>query len=152
MKRLAVCALLVLAFNAVTFTASAASRSITFGKFADSGEQDFIRRYVAETPYHQEAASYMPIDVEYIGVAKIDLNDDGVDELILNFDLSTYYCGTVGCDAFLFRKMNGAWQPIGEYKGLMAAMSDEKDRGWRRIEIRDGDGDSELKWDGQTYR
>jgi hypothetical protein len=149
MKRLAAYALIILAFNAESPMASAGSGSIEFGKFVNSDEQDFIRRYVAETPYHQKAASYKPIEFEEIGVEKFDLNDDGVDELILNFELSSYYCGTAGCQVFLFRKVKGAWQPIGEYLDLSADVTDEKDDGWRRIRTQDG---SVMRWRGDTYK
>ncbi len=107
---------------------------------------DFARRWpgYAES---QARRRWRTLDLQ---VAYHDLNDDGSPEMLLAYaEVSSYYCGTGGCDLIVFQWRDGRWQTSGD--GFMFApwVSEEKVDGYRTLFTSRGQG---LRWDGSRYR
>lgn len=69
----------------------------------------------------------------FIQVGYFDLNDDGVDELIVQLNSSAYCAsGVSGCTMYLFQRRNGVWAPIGDAQSNVRAI-DERVDGWRTL-------------------
>lgn len=110
----------------------------------------FLADYVRRSAGYAESQVRRQWRVLDLQVAYKDLNDDGVAEMVLSYaEVSSYYCGTGGCDLIVFQWRDGRWQEIGE--GFMFApwVSDEKVGGYRTLFTSKGPG---LRWDGERYR
>lgn len=122
---------------------------VSYRPFKDSPDQAFIREMIASSEDHQMALSEGWLDIEDISVGYIDLNGDGVDELIVAFyEVSFFYCGNDGCPVYFYEKRGGAWQMIGYDFLLHLWVGSEAVQGYRTIYTADGLG---MIWDGKKY-
>jgi hypothetical protein len=84
-----------------------------------------------------QAAGIEPGDV---AIAREDLDDDGVAEVIL-IGNSSMWCGSGGCAAWVFRRRDDAWQQIfGHYVFEGLAITREKVGAYRALAVVDDDG------------
>jgi hypothetical protein len=125
--------------------------SAHFRPFAENAEQAFIGDYLEQSPEHQRALDpkggppvFEPTD---IWVGHYDLDDDGVDELILYFN-SLYHCRRGGCAVILFKGGEGRWYEIGRASVRDIWVGEEKHGGHRLIYSSTGRG---LRWTGAKY-
>ena len=92
-----------------------------------------------------------------LNAALVDLNDDGVDELIIQFSPYFCYCGTGGCTVIVYKKVDGRWRTIGGFldSGFDLTILDQTDGGYHEIRTRGLSRGEEipfvLKWDGREY-
>lgn len=125
------------------------SGDIHYVAFEESGEQAAITRYVTQMPNYEDAKDLTGVRIDDVRVAKHDLNDDGVPELILYLEMSSYYCGSGGCDTVILQKTtDGQWREIGGMFGTGLWVSDEKVGGYRTIYSYKG---IFLRWKGDSY-
>lgn len=69
-------------------------------------------------------------DAIHVGYA--DLNDDGVDELLVSFETSLS-CGTAGCSSNIFAKKAGQWVEIADWSTAGVVVTDERIGGYHTL-------------------
>lgn len=121
---------------------------VEYVKFAESGEAESLTRYIVQREEYPDARELTGARIEDVLVAKHDLNDDGVPELILYLEMSSYYCGSGGCSIVILQKVGDAWREIGGLFGSGLWVSDEKVGGYRTIYSYRG---TFLRWKGEGY-
>ncbi len=70
---------------------------------------DYILKYFKMTP--KQVGDFAKITPEMVTAYKVDLNDDGTDEII-GTCYSTFYWGTAGYSMFILRQQNGKYIDI----------------------------------------
>jgi hypothetical protein len=91
-------------------------------------------------------ATLRDVTIRDVVVGHPDLDGDGAPELLVVIEHS-YYCGTVGCPAYLFTPCKGRYLFVDEftYEGMW--LTDEARGGWRTFLT-----DEEIwRWDGLRY-
>jgi len=79
----------------------------------------------------------------------LDLDKDGVPELIVSEQDGTNYCGSAGCDATIYKKIDGAWKHLGGFSTPPEKLrySDELIGSYRALFA----SDHILIWNGKRY-
>lgn len=118
--------------------------------FAKSPDQAFIRQWALEIEDFPDAQCCAPWDVEDIVVLYFDVNDDGIDEMMLHFEVASYFCGSGGCWTFFFQKKDGQWHGIGKGFFITGATPDGPEiiQGYRTLYSSNGMG---MRWTGEQY-
>lgn len=91
---------------------------------------------------------YNSFSSEFVQSAKVDLNQDGFDELIVIFE-HMFSCGSGGCDSYIFRKVDGGWIEIADFSGLQGVeLAEPIIDGWPRVYSHEAC----LVWKGGRYK
>lgn len=117
--------------------------------FAKSPDQAFIRQWVLQMEGFPDSQCCAPWNVEEMEVVYFDVNDDGIDEMMLYFEVASYFCGNGGCWTFFFQKKDGQWREIG--RGFLmsgASRGTEIIQGYRTLYSSSGIG---MRWTGEKY-
>ncbi|WP_339378468.1 SH3 domain-containing protein [Calothrix sp. NIES-2100] len=112
------------------------------------------------SPYESIVANYYRSDFQpseehlkntFYPTAAIDLNGDGIDEVIGQVTGGSN-CGTAGCIIYVFEKKKGKWQPIGDLFGNTIALGSSTTKGYRDLLIYGWKGRQALvQFDGKQY-
>lgn len=123
---------------------------LEFFPLPESPDAAFLRNYVESDEGYEEAQQWTvgPWSADDMHVAYHDLNDDGVPEMFLFLDVSTWYCGSAGCQMAFFQKRDGIWREIGGSHAVSFWVSDEKVRGYRTIYSSRG---NVMRWESVDY-
>ena len=112
-------------------------------QFADTFMRKVIRDDDPVFPpwYEEEGAKAKPI--ELIRYLEADLNDDGVSELILQLAMG-YYCGTAGCESYVFRRTAAGFEEICNDTMYDSAIKilPQKENSYHLIDV----GESTIHW------
>jgi hypothetical protein len=118
-------------------------------KFADAFIRKIIRDDDPSFPpwYEEEGAKAKPI--ELIQYLEADLNDDGVSELILQLTMG-YYCGTAGCNSYVFRRTPEGFEEICSptMYDLAIDILPQKENGYHLVDA----GESIIHWSDHRER
>lgn len=111
------------------------------GNFGEDAE--FLVTFIAERWAGLLSEDYDP--QEDLTVARLDLNDDGTEEIILQLQ-ARGSCGSAGCNTYVFLRRGERWEEIGagEHSGLVFS---ERVCGYRSLISRDG----VSRWTGTDY-
>jgi hypothetical protein len=87
-------------------------------------------------------------------LAYIDLDDDGIQELLAFFN-DDYYgiClkNTLSCRLSIYKVVRGVLKDIGGEMILSATLSDNKTNGYKDMIIMSESGEKTLRWNGESY-
>lgn len=99
-----------------------------------------------------EAQNYARGEAAKLYVAEIDLNDDGVNELITRWE-TPFFCGTLGCRIDVIRRVTEpdktvGLREVGRYVAYGVSVLPGRTNGYRDLLV----GDKNYQeWDGRAY-
>jgi hypothetical protein len=98
------------------------------------------------------------IKADHYDVARVDLDDDGTEDVLALMNGKSGYCGSGGCTLFVLRTQKGGLGKVGAIKVVNAPIFARKERhhGWRDllVTVRGGGakpGLAALAFDGSSY-
>jgi len=88
----------------------------------------------------------------------VDLNGDGVFEVLV-YVFEGHFCGTGGCDAFLFQKVNGRYALLSHFEPVRnpIVVSNKRSHGWKDLIFFNSGGGinpgyySKSRFNGKNY-
>jgi hypothetical protein len=122
---------------------------VTFRRAAESPDLPFVRDYVENMEFYEEAQEWGNWNIPDLLVGYHDLNDDGVPEMLLWFDVSGFFCGNSHCDLYIFQLQNGQWRKVVLASQNGVWLNDDKVQGWHTL-YSSGSG-AFLQWNGTSY-
>lgn len=113
-------------------------------KFLDSIENYIIRDYLSERDLRSMTNAQRKFQIK-----RIDLNNDGKEEIFVNFT-TTYFCGTGGCTVLLLSKN---LSPITEFTVTKPPLYIEETmmNGWKVLMVQSDGKWRKLTFDDGTY-
>lgn len=95
--------------------------------------------YIAASPSTKEALAKATLKEDEIGIAKFDLNNDGVDEVLVYIE-NKFYCGPLGCDFRVYADRGGKLEQISPWLVVQKkiAVATTKHNGYRDIALMAG--------------
>lgn len=126
------------------------------GNTTDSEEQsqneelaNKVKSYIIQEYLTEADLRAISGDQRKFQLAQIDLNNDGKNEIFVNFT-STYFCGSGGCTLLL---LNDQLEPVTEFTVTRTPLYVEKTvkNGWRTILTNSGEKWRKLEYENGSY-
>lgn len=132
---------------------SAPAIAIEQARFKQDGFKE-EREILSNNPMFANEIRTGDIDVNKLGIATIDVNDDGQKEWFVH-DYNPYSCGSQGCSTYVFQKQGTQYLHIMRMiAGDTIAVGDKSSNanGYRDIYVKGPSGDL-VRWsfDGREY-
>lgn len=122
----------------------AAAQPVLFNEDPTDAAVAQVRRLLEEQL--AEAAEVLGTE-QQVGAALVDVDDDGQAE-ILGQGYGVFYCGTMGCQTFLYRFDGQRWRRILQVNTDTVRLADTRTNGLRDLIL---NGDRRWVYDGETY-